>query len=1114
MADEVIESASIEIELNTFGAEQQAEVLGRRIARTLDRATRNAGRQITRNIQQSLRDVDSVAVPARLDMDTINEQLRYLSSSGGALFGRVEIPVTVDEVVLIDSIEDALAGEVFTVRVVADTSGLDRDIERIRPPELDVRVDADTSPLRRALDSLSGIAGRVGKGLTSLLRFSAVGIAAAGAAQGVLALTAALAPAIGIIAAYPAVLIGAKVALGVLKLALTGVQEAFEAGLTGSAEEFEKAIQDLSPAAQSVAREVRALKPAFEELREVAQDAFFGKLTGDITRAAAALDKPLTRAVRNISKQWGEAASSVLRYISSTTGADQVANILNGTNAALSRIDSAAGDVTQGVLSLSSALAKAFGDELGSGIASAADRLGSFLTRAAASGDAVRWVDQALTTFAQLGEVIGNVGEIISGVFNAANTSGGSLLQSLGKITASFSEFVNSAQGQEAIGNIFSTIGTIAAQLGPIISALVNAFGQIAPVLAPVFEALGPALAKLIDVLGPALEPIGRALGVVAEALGKALDAIGPALGPIGEAIAKVLEALSPLLPLIGELAGSVGTILASALGTLAEALAPVISAIAEALIPILPTLTDAFLKLVEALSPLAIAIGEALAQLIEGLAPILPTIADAVLKLVEAFAPLITQLIDELVPILPDLVDIVIQLFEALEPLIPSIIDLVIALTPLLSLVISVIGPLTRFVAGVLSFIAVEGVIPVLEFLVDVITEVVDAVTEAVEFITAAPGKIADALSGIGNDIQTFFTENADKIAEFLVSLPEKLEELGTKVGEFFSGLPERIGTALTNLPGQISELFASIGDLVIQGLTNVAFLAVNAFLNIGPSIGNALAGVPGQVAGFFSNLVQNAITFGVNFVNALAGLPGRIAGFFSDMAQRTQTTVTNWIATISNFFSTLPGKLAAFITSLPGRISGIFSTMAGQAIGRIQGFISSAVGFFQGLPGRIVGALSGLGGRIAGVFATAAGRAREAVSSLISSIVQSFAGLPGRIASSLGNIGARIASSIKSGLPAGIRNLVPFAEGGVVFGPTPALVGEAGPEVIVPLSSSRRGRATQLMEQSGLADRVRGDGGSTGATITNTFVINEVGDAEATANRVLRRMALATSL
>ena len=65
------------------------------------------------------------------------------------------------------------------------------------------------------------------------------------------------------------------------------------------------------------------------------------------------------------------------------------------------------------------------------------------------------------------------------------------------------------------------------------------------------------------------------------------------------------------------------------------------------------------------------------------------------------------------------------------------------------------------------------------------------------------------------------------------------------------------------------------------------------------------------------------------------------------------------------------------------------------------------------------------------------------------------------------------------------------PFAEGGIVYGPTNALIGEAGAEVVIPLT--RPARARQLLEQSGLSGMLFG--GSNVAV--QVFIGNEELDA-----------------
>ena len=77
----------------------------------------------------------------------------------------------------------------------------------------------------------------------------------------------------------------------------------------------------------------------------------------------------------------------------------------------------------------------------------------------------------------------------------------------------------------------------------------------------------------------------------------------------------------------------------------------------------------------------------------------------------------------------------------------------------------------------------------------------------------------------------------------------------------------------------------------------------------------------------------------------------------------------------------------------------------------------------------------------------------------------------------------------------------VVELANGAVVNRRTPAIIGEAGPEAVIPIS--RPGRALQLMEQTGLASLARG-GSSTAVNIENATFVAPI-DAELVAQKVL---------
>lgn len=213
----------IRIVLDDSEAVADAGDLGARISRALDRNTRDIGRQIRRSVQRGL---NSASVSVRVVPDLRRFDAALLS--GLRSTGGLNIPVAPDLTGFNERVRALLAGEEFPVRVVPDLDDFNDRIRRHNAPDVTVNVDVDSDRLTRALSGLGNVAGRVAGALGGLLRLGAVGIAASSTAIAVTDLLSALAPAAGIMAAFPAV-IGVVVATNTLRLALVGVEDAFSA---------------------------------------------------------------------------------------------------------------------------------------------------------------------------------------------------------------------------------------------------------------------------------------------------------------------------------------------------------------------------------------------------------------------------------------------------------------------------------------------------------------------------------------------------------------------------------------------------------------------------------------------------------------------------------------------------------------------------------------------------------------------------------------------------------------------------------------------------------------------------------------------------------------------
>ncbi|MFJ1695651.1 hypothetical protein ACIOHC_10950 [Streptomyces sp. NPDC088252] len=974
--DEDYGSARIRIVLDDSGAVADARDLGIRIQRALDRATRGLGAEIRRNIQHGL-DAAAVTVRVEPDLDRFHARIRDELHSTASL----SIPVTPDLTGFMERVRAMLAGEEVPVRVVPDFGDFDARVRAHRAPDVTVHVntDVDSDRFARALSGLGGVAGRVGGALTGLLKLGAIGIAAASAAQSVGGLVAALAPAAGIVAAFPAAIAGGVVAINTLKLALLGVGDALGAAFSGDAEKFQEALDALAPAAQKAVLAVKELAPDLKAVQQAVQQSFFKQFAGDVSGAVTNL-LPLRTGLQGVAAEFGKAASEGLKFAASGQALAPLQAIIKGTQSAASGLQVAIAPIAKGFLDIAAAVLTAFGPGLGASIGQAGAQLGTWLSTLAASGKAVEAVSGAVAVFKQLGAIAANVGSIISGMFRAADGAGGGLLNNLQTITGSFREFVNSAKGQEAIGNVFGTVASIAAQLGPILSALVTQIGAIAPALAPVFVALGPALVGLINALGPALAAIGPSLAGVGTALADTFATLGPALGPVGAAVGSIITALTPLLPLVGQIAAVLLGALAPAFQQLATALGPLISQLAgalapvitqlgsllsavlgaalQAVIPLLGPLVGLVSSLLAAVSPLipvltqvAAALGAALGSAAQALAPLLASVGQAATTLVAALAPLVGQILTALLPILPPIIDAFNALVAALVPLLPPIAELVAALVPIVSLLVSLAAPILKIAASFASWLIIKTVVPVLTLVVTALTGLASALTSVITFITNLPSLIMSGLSALGAMVATAFNG----------------------IVTFFTGLPGLILSALQALPGLLSSFFQS----ALTGLGTVIGTAIGVVILL-------FQRAPGMI------------------LNALSSLGSTLAGVFTSAWNSAKSAVSAGISAVISFLAQLPGRAASAISSMPGRIASVMRSAGSSALGAARSFGTQLVSFFTGLPGRIRGALSGAASALVG-----AGR------QLVQGLINGVKAMAGQVASAAKSV---VSSAIKA--------------------------------------------------------------------------------------------------
>lgn len=941
-ADEELGTGSVRITLDDSAADADARRLGERLQRVLDRASRDAGRRMERNIAQAVRRISPARIRVTADTREFQRAINGLNNLGSA---PLRVTPDVDRAQFEGAVQAALAGLEVSVRVVPDLDGFDAAIRAHNAPTVRVPVDVDRGALSRLSGVLGGLGntlGAVGRATGGALRLATLGIAAAGAAKGAAALGAALAPAAGAIAALPAAFLGAKAAMGVFQLATVGVGDAMKALASGDAKKLEEVMKNLSPAARATVGEIQKLAPELKRVQQAIQDSLFEKFSGDVLAAGKNLT-PLQGRLQGIAGEFGRVAAEALKFGATRDAFNGLAAVLSGTKLSLSGLATATQPLLKGFLDVAAAISVAFSGQLAGILGRTITQFGTFLSVLAASGRAVSLVQGAIGVFQQLGSIAANVGGIISGVFSAANDVGGGLLNNLQRVTGAFREFVQSAQGQEAIGNIFRTVSAVAAQLAPILSAVVRTLGGIAPALAPLFTTIGPAIAGLISALGPALAGIAPGLQALVGGLTGAIAAISDsgAFEAVGEAIGAVGKAIAPLLPVLGELIGQLVSALAPALTLVANALLPVVSAIATALTPVIAPLAGVISTLVTALTPLVTILGVTLANVITALAPLLATVAGVftqvataltpligqitsalapvlaqltpiIASVVASLTPLVTQLVTALLPSLPPLVDAFLAIQTAIIPLLPLGAQLVAALAPLVAQLISAAGPIIQFAAEIIKWTAISVVVPVIENTVKVITTIVGAVSAVLRGISGFVSGIVAGFKYLGTTI------------------PALVSSLVSAVTGFFKRMPGLVLAALSSLVGLLTGVFNAAKSAVLSAVTSLVGSAIGLIRSLPGKAAAALSGIGGALAAAGASLINGFIS-GIR--SKLSAVKDTLGGLTSKL--------TDWKGPrkLDRIILTPAGKavIDGFIKGLEGQYPAVRKTLAGLT-GQLQ--------------------------------------------------------------------------------------------------------------------------------------------------------------------------------
>ncbi|KAA9379602.1 hypothetical protein F5972_08070 [Microbispora cellulosiformans] len=998
MADDIVGSARIKVELDDDLAQRQARTVARRLAKAFQEAGKEAGDGFTRDAEGRLRD-------SRGRLAKEGEKLGKSAGEGAAR-----------------------GASLLTKALAAAGKGL--------------------------LFYTAG-AGAV----------TALGISLANTVVNATRLSAALAPAAGIVAALPAGALQAAAAVGTLRLGLVGVSDAIEAAFTGDLQDFQEAMQRLSPAARAMAVELRGVRPELEALRLSVQEALFAPLQGEITRLVGVLRGPLQQGMVGVASQFGRLGLAVTRFAGSAAGVHLITGVFDTLQHTLASIRSDTIDrLLLSVGSFVTTTLPAF-DDLGTAIDTALNRLSAFLEEAVISGDALIWVNDAVTVFRQLGAVVADTFGVIFDVFAIVNASGNNALGGITAVLEGVRAFLASAQGQATIVSVFQSLQEVGSQLSPVISALLVLLGRLAPIIADLADSVSGTLVGAFDALGEALTAIGPGTVAVFERLQEAIASANSsgALTDLAGGAGDLLEALAPLLPAVINVAGGLGQ-LAPAASLLAAVLTPVVAVVAA--------VADAFDSLPGPLQAAVLSLGTMV----------------ALRGRVAAFGATLAALPAQLS-------------------------------ARAIGVATRGLGVLRSGLAGLLGVfggpwgLAITAGVTALSLFGDRQSEAAQKVSDLTATLDEQTGKLTDnTRQWVATELQQRGILDLAKrmgidtalVTSAVLGEAGAVTQLNDALNANVAAAQSRSGIEMTSqLQAELlnsDTLRQSVGELsaAYRSASSEALLKIEASRSLQQAEQSTATAVQltTQAMKEQADLLRAQVDPAFAFQQALQGVADKQKAYKDAVAESGAKSREAQLASLD---------LARASLDLQNAAAGLGDTFTGKLTPDMRAVLSAA-GLTKGQIRDVERALNDTR------------RAAEDYQGNYRANVEVVgADAAERRIRNLNNVIADVQRSVTIGIVANVnlRGLPAYDHGGIVDSPTVALLGERNRrEVVIPLTKPERAR--QLAAESGLT-RILGTPAAPAAaagggdTHHHTWNLYEVGDAEATAQRVVNRLALA---
>ncbi len=644
---------------------------------------------------------------------------------------------------------------------------------------------------------------------------------------------------------------------------------------------------------------------------------------------------------------------------------------------------------------------------------------------------------------------------------------------------------------------------------------LVNTFRDLAVRLAPM---LSKVITSLTTVLEPVLDVVMEIANGFGDMVGGVTNDLVPIIKIVGEALTPILKIITTI---IGEVAGGLMgafTVIVDIIKNITVALQPVFQSLGELAKSILPIISNIFEKLKGPIDTIAKVLSEVLVAVADALVPVFESIFTVAASLIEPLSKILDAILEPIVGILGIIADLFKgPILGAIEKIIGALTTVVDALIKPLEIILGVvvdlinqlIDPITVLVNmfGEIVAIVADALVPVIEVVANLITKLVEPLstilTSLLEPIGAIFGKIADVVGKIANLVADYLTVYFETLIGVVMSLITALMPIVDTILKVivdtllpaFQGLLSEIIGAVTELIKAALPIVEQVFDILVKELLPVLLDVLKALIPVALQIVEALIPivesvfeVAAQLLPIITRLIKSLIPVAVKIIEALMPLVTAIL----DVVVSLLPVIIQLIDAILPIVIPIVDAFALLVETILPMLIPVIELFAGI----IESLLPILDPFIVAIESVLVPLIGAVAALFKGEFGEAFDFILEAFNGIIETIKSAFFAVVDVLKGVFKTIGNFLVNAINGAIGAinGIDVTVPdwvpivggkefslnipeipaLATGGIVDEPTLALIGEAGPEAVIPLD-----------QLSSYAGPVKGEGGGINSTV-----------------------------